>query len=75
LDLVQYLSIPLLALIVDLLLNEQPIPSKYKNHRLIGKFNGMLELHLRPDDLLIYLKIESESITLVGIGSHAELFG
>jgi mRNA-degrading endonuclease YafQ of YafQ-DinJ toxin-antitoxin module len=35
----------------------------------------MLEVHLKPDDLLIYLKIEKESITLVAIGSHAELFG
>jgi mRNA-degrading endonuclease YafQ of YafQ-DinJ toxin-antitoxin module len=34
----------------------------------------MLELHLRPDDLLIYLKIERKSITLVAVGSHAELF-
>lgn len=64
-----------LALIVDLLINEKPIPEKYKNHKLIGKFEGMLELHLRPDDLLIYIKIEQQSITLVAIGSHAELFG
>jgi mRNA-degrading endonuclease YafQ of YafQ-DinJ toxin-antitoxin module len=35
----------------------------------------MMELHLRPDDLLVYFKIEKESITLVAIGSHADLFG
>lgn len=35
----------------------------------------MMELHLSPDDLLIYFKIDNESITLVAIGSHAELFG
>lgn len=63
-----------LAYIVDLLINEKPIPDKYKNHKLIGKYNGMLELHLKPDDLLIYVKIENESITLVAIGSHSELF-
>lgn len=60
--------------VIELLITEQPIPAKYKNHRLIGKYNGMLELHLRPDDLLIYIKIEAESITLVAIGSHSELF-
>ena len=60
--------------VIELLITEQPIPAKYKNHRLIGKYNGMLELHLRPDDLLVYVKFENESITLVAIGSHSELF-
>ncbi|MBX9866048.1 MAG: type II toxin-antitoxin system YafQ family toxin [Burkholderiales bacterium] len=64
-----------LAFIVDLLINEKTIPEKYKNHRLIGKYDGMLELHLRPDDLLVYFKINGDSITLVAIGSHADLFG
>lgn len=64
-----------LAFIVDLLINETTIPEKYKNHRLIGKYDGMLELHLRPDDLLVYFKIDGDSITLVAIGSHADLFG
>ena len=64
-----------LAFIVDLLINEKTIPEKYKNHRLIGKCDGMLELHLRPDDLLVYFKIDGDSITLVAIGSHADLFG
>lgn len=64
-----------LVFIVDLLINEKMIPEKYKNHRLIGKYDGMLELHLRPDDLLVYLKIDGDSITLVAIGSHADLFG
>lgn len=61
--------------IVELLINEKSIPQKYQNHKLAGKYAGMLELHLRPDDLLIYLKVEKKSITLIAIGSHAELFG
>ena len=64
----------ILSDVIDLLINDEPLPEKYKNHKLIGKYNGMLELHLRPDDLLIYVKIENESITLVAIGSHSELF-
>ena len=63
-----------LIYIVDLLINEKTIPEKYKNHKLVGKYIGMLELHLRPDDLLIYLKVEKKSITLIAIGSHTELF-
>ena len=61
--------------IVELLVHELPIPVKYRNHQLTGKYKGMHELHLRPNDLLVYIKVEKESITLVAIGSHAELFG
>ena len=64
-----------LDIVIDLLTNEKPLPQRYHNHRLTGNYSGMIELHLRPDDLLIYFKIEKESITLVAIGSHADLFG
>jgi len=64
-----------LDLVVDSLLNQQQLPQKYKNHKLIGNYSGMMELHLKPDDLLIYYEIKDESITLVAIGSHADLFG
>jgi mRNA interferase YafQ len=63
-----------LATIVDMLVNEHPIPKKYKNHKLTGNYSGMMELHLRPDDLLIYMKFEHTSITLIAIDSHSELF-
>lgn len=63
-----------LAKVVDILVNEQHIPIKYKNHKLTGNYEGMMELHLRPDDLLVYFKIEKKSITLIAIGSHAQLF-
>lgn len=62
-------------MVVELLLNEQPIPIKYRNHKLSGDYAGVMELHLRPDDLLVYFIIENQSVTLVAIGSHADLFG
>lgn len=64
-----------LEVVIDLLTNEKPLPPKYHNHKLTGNYSGMMELHLRPDDLLIYLKIENQSITFFAIGSHADLFG
>jgi mRNA interferase YafQ len=64
-----------LSCVVELLVNEKLLPEKYHNHKLTGNFSGMMELHLRPDDLLVYFKVEKESITLVAIGSHADLFG
>jgi len=36
---------------------------------------GMRELHVKPDLLLIYRKIENESLQLVRLGSHSEIFG
>ncbi len=60
--------------VISLLVDEQPLPQKYRNHQLSGKYIGVMELHLRPDDLLMYIKIEKESITLVAIGSDSYLF-
>ncbi|MCF6764325.1 type II toxin-antitoxin system YafQ family toxin [Thiotrichales bacterium 19S3-7] len=59
--------------VVRLLVNELPIPKKYKDHELKGNFKGIRELHLKPDDLLLYVKIEGESIILIDIGNHANL--
>jgi len=66
-----------LNIVLEFLINEQPLPIKYRNHYLTGRFVGyknVQELHLFPDDLLIYYKVENEFIVLVAIGSHSELF-
>ncbi len=60
--------------IIDLLVNEKPIPREYLDHPLSGKYKGVRELHLRPDDLLLYIKVEGKKITLVALGSHSEIF-
>ena len=59
--------------IVDLLIEEHAVPYKYKDHELKGDFKGVRELHLKPDDLLLYIKVEQESITLIDIGSHSKI--
>jgi mRNA interferase YafQ len=59
--------------VTRLLVEELPIPRKYNNHKLTGNYKGIMELHLKPDDLLMYVKVDGASITLVAIGSHAEL--
>jgi mRNA interferase YafQ len=63
-----------LKIIVDLLVGEKPIPKKYLDHELKGKFKGIRELHLKPDDLLLYVLIQGEKVVLMGLGSHSELF-
>ena len=60
--------------VIELLLHNKPLPKKYKDHELKGNLKGIRELHLKPDDLLLYIKIEGDSITLVDIGNHANIF-
>ena len=64
-----------LKLVLDLLLNEQPLPKKYKDHSLSGNYKNYRECHIKPDLLLIY-KIVKEELVLyvVHIGSHSDLF-
>ena len=63
-----------LETVTNILINDEKLPIKYKDHELKGKFKGIRELHLKTDDLLMYVKLDKISITLVAIGSHSELF-
>lgn len=60
--------------IIPNLLIRAELASKYKDHSLIGDWIPARECHLFPDTLLIY-RIEADSLILVRLGSHAELFG
>lgn len=66
-------SLQLILSIVDILVNHQPLPKKYKNHKLIGNYSGYQELHIQPDWLLIY-KITHDTLYIARTGSHSELF-
>lgn len=62
-----------LAGVVTLLMAEDPLPERLKDHPLKGNYDGYRELHIKPDWLLIY-KSEDETLVLARTGSHAELF-
>ena len=61
--------------IVDILAAGKQLESKYKDHKLNGKYQGYRECHIFPDWLLIY-KYEEDILvlTLARTGSHSELF-
>lgn len=59
--------------IVDLLLEEKPLPIKNRNHKLKGNFKDYWECHVEPDWLLIYKKTSTE-IIFTRTGTHADLF-
>ncbi len=40
--------------IVVMLVNEEILDVKYKDHKLVGNFKGLRECHVKPDLLLIY---------------------
>jgi len=57
------------------LVNNEALEERHKNHPLIGKYNGCLECHIRPDLLLIYrINLTVNELQLVRVGSHSQLF-
>ena len=63
--------------ILDILVNEKPIPAKYKDRPLTNSrdFQNVRELHIEPDWLLVYKKNKSELILfLIETGTHSDLF-
>jgi mRNA interferase YafQ len=56
------------------LANDQPLESRQRDHALGGNWKGHRECHLKPDLLLIYKLPDDETLRLVRMGSHSELF-
>ncbi len=65
----------LLDEVLSLLIEEKPLPMKYRDHDLVGEYTGCRECHIQPDWLLIYRK-DKEFLTLIltRTGSHSDLF-
>lgn len=77
-----------LPVIVTMLANDLDLPDKYQDHALISNWQGYKECHIRPDFLLIYMKVDAETtennideverkegeLWLVRLGTHSELF-
>ena len=63
--------------VITLLMNEQPLPEKYKDHALTNSRNykDMRECHIEPDWLLVY-KVFSDMLVLrlIRTGTHSDLF-
>lgn len=63
----------LLFEIITKLKEQQKLVDKYKDHKLLGEYEGRRECHIKPDWLLIY-KVDEKYLILERIGSHSELF-
>jgi mRNA interferase YafQ len=62
-----------LKAITDILIVQEPLPAKNKNHKLQGAFIDQWECHIEPDWLLVYRRDET-FLRLDRTGSHADLF-
>lgn len=60
--------------ILELLRLEKPIPEDNKLHPLTGNYRGHMECHIEGDFLLIWMDPKTDTISLVRLGSHSELF-
>ena len=69
------LDISALENVVNMLLAEEKLPEKYKDHGLAGDYIGKRECHIQPDWLLIYeYSVNQLILILARTGSHSDLF-
>ena len=59
--------------VVKLLVNDLPLPEKYRDHALTGDWKDFRDCHIKPDLVLICRKPDDEFLQLARIGSHSEL--
>ena len=61
---------------VEILKSGRPLPPKYLDHPLQGKFKGTHECHIRGNWLLVY-SIDDQKVTLLLMrtGTHSDIFG
>ena len=59
--------------VIGLLVAQESLPPKSRDHALTGDGNGSRDCHVEPDWLLIY-KVSAEELLLGRTGSHADLF-
>lgn len=59
--------------VVQKLCDSETLPEKYQDHPLSGNYFGYRDCHIKPDLVLIY-KTTDNSIFLVRIGSHSDVF-
>lgn len=65
-----------LALVLELLIDSEPLPSKCRDHGLGGAWVRHRECHIEPDWLLIYKLVDDGAgVRFERTGTHSDLFG
>jgi len=59
--------------VIEIIVKESVIPSKYKDHGLTGNWKDYRDIHIEPNWILIYTIYEN-TVRFERLGSHADLF-
>ena len=59
--------------VIELLVAEEPLPPKNRDHQLGGNWIGRRDCHIEPDWILIY-KLTEDELLLERTGTHSDLF-
>jgi len=59
--------------VLDLLIEEEPLPPELKDHPLRGEFAGSRDCHIEPDRVLIYT-LDKNQVRFERTGTHSDLF-
>ena len=62
-----------LRILMELLIEEKPLPARYLDHPLKGVWRSFRDAHIAPDWLLIY-KIDGDTVRFERTGRHTDLF-
>lgn len=62
-----------LRTLLMLLIEEKPLPERYRDHPLKGQWAGFRDAHIEPDWLLLY-RVQGDELQLARTGTHADLF-
>ena len=62
-----------LFMYISILLNKGKLPKPSNDHKLNGDWLGFREFHISGDLLVIY-RINGDTLELIRIGSHSQLF-
>ncbi len=61
--------------VIQILVNQEPLDAKYRDHKLVGNYLNRRECHIEPNWLLIYKLIPQDNqIIFERTGTHSDLF-
>jgi mRNA interferase YafQ len=64
-----------LKVVLELLIDGEPLPPELKDHPLRGNFVGSRDCHIEPDWVLIYTLTEKDKhVRFERTGTHSDLF-
>jgi mRNA interferase YafQ len=70
----QATKIAALRTVLNQLQEKGTVDASFKPHLLSGEYKGLMECHIQNDFLLIWVDTAKNTIALIRLGTHSELF-